>query len=157
MEKKTYSRPVLEFEQFLPNHYIANCFTYTANLICDLGKSKVDNVLPFGWEGYYEVHGPQYNFEYDGKYYKGTGAEHGAPCATTTVTVTVRNGVVTKSGKEGNPKESIVLDSINIPNIEQVSSIGQKFSNCYWESAGRVYKHRGNGEVTYFNKNGNAS
>ena len=27
MEKKTYSRPVLEFEQFLPNYYCAACIT----------------------------------------------------------------------------------------------------------------------------------
>lgn len=40
MEKKTYSRPVLEFEQFLPNHYCAACFTASGTLECSITNSE---------------------------------------------------------------------------------------------------------------------
>ncbi len=34
MEKKSYSKPVLEIETFLANHYCAACFTATGKLEC---------------------------------------------------------------------------------------------------------------------------
>ena len=146
MGKKLYERPVLAFERFVANEYVANCFTYTADLVCSYGLWHKNN---------HKTNPDATNPSY-GCYGQEDHLHHGAACAESTVTVTLRNGVLTLSGTEGADKTYVKLESVNIPGVEDVDHVGQTFSNCYWESAGS-YKHKGNGEVTYFSREANAS
>lgn len=130
--KKQYQAPTIKSETFVPQEYVAACFTYRANLVCDYGK--------YG----------QYGQD---------GLDHGAPCAQSTVTVTLKNGKLTLSGTEGADKTHINLTQVNIPGVDQVSYVGQDFYGCTWESfdGSNTYKHKGSGEVTYFSRQANAS
>ena len=143
--KRTYNKPVLNSETFVPNNYVAACFTYRANLVCNLGQWHKNNNcerLPQNQRGCYESNG----------------AHHGAPCAESTVTVTVRDGKTTLSGTEGANKTHITLESVNIPGVNEVDHVGQTFTDCNWVSTdGGKYNHTGNGEVTYFSRQANAS
>lgn len=122
MEKKTYSKPVMVVEMFVPQSYCATCFSYTASLACRYGLG----VTPTE-DGY----------------------DHGEPCANSTIEVTINNGVVTMVGHEGGDKTEVHLTSVNIPGITDVHQVGDQLENCYWESTygGLLYKHRGNGVV----------
>ena len=143
--KRTYNKPVLNSETFVPNNYVAACFTYRANLVCDLGQWHKTNDCE---------NMPQDRREC----WDSNGAHHGAPCAESTVTVTVRDGKTTLSGTEGANKTHITLKSVNIPEVDQVSAVGATFANCNWVSTdGGRYNHTGNGEVTYFSRQANAS
>ena len=146
MGKKCYERPVMAFERFVPNEFVANCFTYTANLVCTYGQ----------WHKDYHKTNTGATNPNNGCYGQEDHMHHGAACAESTVTVTLRNGVLTLSGTEGADKTNVKLESVNIPGVEDVDHVGQTFSSCYWESAGN-YKHKGNGEVTYFSREANAS
>ena len=130
--KKQYQAPTIKSETFVPQEYVAACFTYRANLVCDYGK--------------YGQYGPD-------------GLDHGEPCAQSTVTVKVKNDIVTLSGTEGADKTHINLTKVDIPGVDQVSYVGQEFYNCTWESVfgSDTYKHKGSGEVTYFSRQANAS
>lgn len=130
--KKQYQAPTIKSETFVPQEYVAACFTYRANLVCDYGKVT-------GWGD--------------------DGLNHGEPCAQSTVTVKVKNDIVTLSGTEGADKTHINLTKVDIPGVDQVSYVGQEFYNCTWESVfgSDTYKHKGSGEVTYFSRQANAS
>lgn len=133
MEKKTYSRPVLEFEEFLPNHYCDTCFTYKASLQC--------------------VYGYAYNHSGTGytKWGDEDHLEHGKACANSSVTVTVENGKVTYAGHEGADKPDIPLESVYIPNIENLKR-GDVITSptAHWGSNDGTngYYHKGGGQVT---------
>lgn len=144
--KKQYQAPTIKSETFVPQEYVAACFTYRADLVCALGQ-------------YHKEH--DCDNERNPACYEGTrkqGAHHGEPCAESTVSVTVRNGAYTISGTEGANKTHITLASINIPGVDQVSYVGQAFDNCTWTSTdGGTYNHHGSGKVTYFSRQANAS
>ena len=143
--KRTYNKPVLNSETFVPNNYVAACFTYRANLVCDLGQ----------WHKTNDCEKMPQNSR---QCYESNGAHHGAPCAESTVTVTVRDGKTTLSGTEGANKTHITLESVNIPGVDQVSAVGETFENCNWVSTdGGRYNHTGDGVVTYFSRQANAS
>ena len=143
--KITYNKTVLNSETFVPNNYVAACFTYRANLVCNLGQ----------WHKTHDCENMPQNRR---ECWDSNGAHHGAPCAESTVTVTVRDGKTTLSGTEGANKTHITLESVNIPGVDQVSAVGETFANCNWVSTdGGRYNHTGNGEVTYFSRQANAS
>ena len=148
MGKKVYERPVLAFERFVPNEFVANCFTYRANLECSYGAwhklHDTNNSQPTTatcWEG-------------------GTGrVHHGAACAESSISVTVRNKEITMVGTEGADKTMVNLIDVDIEGVDQVSEVGQRFEDCKWVSkyAGLTYNHVGSGVVTYFSRQANAS
>lgn len=157
--KRNWESPVKEVQVFAPQEYVAACFTYTANLECAFGAwhkanhtTNVDATVPSNgcvnsnnWEN------PNRNLtsQHDGLH-------HGAACAESVVTVTVRNNQETIIGHEGADKQSVDLTSVNIPGVKDVSEVGQTFSNCTWISASK-YIHFGSGEVIYFSREANAS
>lgn len=161
MEKKNYSKPILEIECFLPNHYVASCFTYRANLVCGYGLWHKNNHTTEPLDATVPTYGccnsgawgnPNRNLTT-----KHDGNHHGAACAESTIEVTIRNDkVVSQIGYEGADKKYVQLTAVNIPGINQVDHEGQPFSDCTWESADNYY-HGGNGVVTYFSRAANAS
>lgn len=155
----TWGNPEVEVQQFVPQEFIANCFTYTANLECGFGAwhkanhtTNVDaTVASNGCVNSNNLNNPNRNLttEHDNLH-------HGAACAESVITVTLRNGELSLSGHEGADKTSVILTSVNIPGVDDVHQVGQEFANCTWRSAGN-YIHGGNGVVTYFSREANAS
>ena len=144
--KRNWCSPITGVQTFVAQEFVANCFTYTANLVCTYGL----------WHKNNHKTNPDATIPSYGCYGQEDHLHHGAACAESTVTVTLRNGVLSLSGTEGADKTNVKLESVNIPGVEDVDHVGQTFSSCYWESAGN-YKHKGNGEVTYFSRQANAS
>ena len=133
-ERKHYSRPVMAVEQFIPQSYCDACFTYQATLKCDYGAAYNPGLNGGGnacWEGGVV----------------GSGAQHGAPCANSYITVTVTNGVATYVGHEGAGHEDVPLESVVIPNIAQLQQ-GDEITNATWTSKDGDYHHKGSGVVT---------
>ena len=131
MEKKTYSRPVLLAEHFVPQEYCETCFTYEATLRCAYGA-----VYP-STTGGPEGHGC----------FEANGAQHGAPCANSFIKVTITNGEVTYVGHEGADKPDVPLESVVIPGITTLQQ-GDHITGATWTSANGDYHHQGNGTVT---------
>lgn len=118
MEKKMYSRPVLEFEQFLPNQYIASCFTASGMLECEIND---------GVEHGYPCAHTRFTITYDRGELTGTAEELNT------------NGTV---------KTRMDISEINVPcglaNVEEWKDVGCE--NTTWEnedSNGHHYNHRG--------------
>ena len=133
-EKMHYSRPLMAIERFIPQAYCDICFTYQAILKCDYGAAYNPNLNGGGnacWEGGVV----------------GSGAQHGAPCANSYITVTVVNGVASYVGHEGAGHEDVPLESVYIPNIASLNQ-GDIISGATWTSADDAYHHKGGGEVT---------
>ena len=135
-DKKVYSRPLMSMEWFIPQSYCDACFTYQATLRC--------------------VYGYAYNHSGTGYTKWGTedGLEHGAACANSYLTVTVTNGVVTYAGHEGADKPDVPLESVYIPNIENLRQ-GDVIESptAHWGSSDghNGYYHKGGGVVTSWN------
>ena len=135
-DKKVYSRPLMSMERFIPQSYCDACFTYQATLRC--------------------VYGYAYNHSGTGYTKWGTedGLEHGAACANSYLTVTVTNGVVTYAGHEGADKPDVPLESVYIPNIENLRQ-GDVIESptAHWGSSDghNGYYHKGGGVVTSWN------
>ncbi len=145
-KKLNYSKPVMIKEAFVAQEYIASCFTYTANLVCSYGE----------WHKNNHRFNPDATITTNGCYGLEDHLHHGAACAESIITVTLRNGNLMMSGTEGADKTHVTLESVNIPGVADVDHTGQIFNGCYWESAGS-YKHKGQGVVTYFSREANAS
>ena len=135
-DKKVYSRLLMSMERFIPQSYCDACFTYQATLRC--------------------VYGYAYNHSGTGYTKWGTedGLEHGAACANSYLTVTVTNGVVTYAGHEGADKPDVPLESVYIPNIENLRQ-GDVIESptAHWGSSDghNGYYHKGGGVVTSWN------
>ncbi len=125
-KKKDYIRPFMVVDEFSPSEYVSACFTYEANLVCDYGRA-------YPGRGSFDPNGLQ----------------HGAPCANSYVRVTITNGNVEYAGHEGAYKPFIPLESVDIPNIENLTE-GSSITGAKWESSdgGATYLHKGNGQVT---------
>ena len=143
MEKKTYSKPVLMAERFEPQEYVASCFTYEAMLVCSYGAAFPAETGGPDELGCYEAIG----YDWWGNPIKG--AQHGEPCANSTIRVSVVNGVATYEGHEGGNKTDIQLQNVNIPGIENPHNVGDPLTDCEWTSnLGGTYHHKGSGTVT---------
>ena len=131
--KKLYYKPVMAIEKFIPQSYCDICFTYQATLRC--------------------VYGYAYNHSGTGytKWGEEDGLEHGRACANSYLTVTVSNGVVTYAGHEGADKPDVPLESVYIPNIENLRQ-GDVIESptAHWGSTDGHdgYYHKGGGRVT---------
>lgn len=135
-ERKHYSRPLMAVEQFIPQSYCDACFTYQATLRCDYGA-----VYPR------EYGGPDGLGCWERTDDGGRGAQHGAPCANSYITVTVTNGVATYLGHEGAGHEDVPLESVYIPNITTLQQ-GDEITGATWTSKDGAYHHHGSGRVT---------
>ena len=119
MEKKLYSKPVLEIELFKPNEYCASCFTATGMLEC----KKNDGVE----HGYPCAH-TRFTISYE----KG-----------------VLTGTAEELNTNGTVKTRMSISDINVPcglaNVESWKDEG--CPNTTWEnydSNGHHYEHTGN-------------
>ena len=131
--KRKWGAPSVDVQEFVPQEYCDACFTYKATLQC--------------------VYGYAYNHSGTGYTKWGTedGLEHGAACANSYLTVTVENGAVTYAGHEGADKPDVALESVFIPNIENLKE-GDVIASptAHWGSndGKNGYYHKGGGTVT---------
>lgn len=131
--KRKWCSPIAGVQTFVAQEYIAACFTYEAMLVCEYGAAYPDTTGGPDGRGCYETNG----------------AQHGEPCANSTIRVSVVNGVATYEGHEGGNKTDIHLENVVIPGIEQQHQPGDPLYNCEWTSTlGGTYHHKGSGTVT---------
>lgn len=141
-DKKVYSRPLMSMERFIPQSYCDACFTYQATLHCVYGQwhknhhfTNVNATIPGNGCVGIEDHG----------------LHHGAACANSYLTVTVTKGVVTYAGHEDGDKEDVPLESVYIPNVENLHQ-GDIIESptAHWGSSDghNGYYHKGGGVVT---------
>ncbi len=107
MEKKSYVKPKLNSEAFVPQSYVAACYDYTAMLYCSApGSSKV-----------YTNDGTEVGWGFDG-------LQHGGPCASGSIVEIRGNG--TNQGKEN-------LTGYSITNFKlgQAATQTESFTNEY--------------------------
>ena len=139
--KKSWGKPIVQVQQFVPQEYCDACFTYTATVHCGYGKVYPARTGGPDGSGCYEGGLPITN----------SSPQHGAPCANSYLTVTVNNGVVTYAGHEGTAAtQDVILESVVIPGIATLNE-GDHFTKATWTSKDGIYHHKGDGEVTSWN------
>lgn len=133
MKKKTYSKPVLVAERFEPQEYCVVCFSYQAELLCDIARQ--------GGPGTTHNDGAGMPHQYNS-------------CGTSFVTVTFVDGVVNYDGYESynyddtHQGAKVDLHDVVIPGIYDIDPTAgplPTIEGATWQSTFRnqTWNHHG--------------